>query len=1852
MSFEIKFDYRFDTNGFFSDASRRATLEEAARLWESIISDDFDDVQAGISFDITNPTNGVTQETITLTEAVDDLIVFVGAASLGGSTLGYAGPSGYSASGDVFSARISDDFRGQGAVSDFEPWAGTLTFDTGTNWHFGLGAPSAGQNDFLSVAVHEIGHILGIGTSGAFDALVSGETFTGTNARSVNGGAAVPLHDDHSHVEEGFDGDTVSLDPMLTTGTRVLLSDVDKAILADIGYEVTGFTAQGSQPAIATGSGETIFGTIVGDLIDGLGGNDQIQGNLGDDTLHGGSGQDTLFGQTGADELFGDAGNDQLQGGIGNDTLRGGAGEDVMFGQGGTDTYVVGQGEGQNTVYDFDLGSEVIRLIDSGFATANAAIAAITKPFSNVSRLTLSDGTYIDVFHGSQSGTPLTAANIELEGDVPAGNSQATGSVTISGTAREDQTLTAGTAGIADADGLGAFSYQWLRDGSAISGATGSSYTLGQSDVGDRISLRVSFEDQAGYDEALTSALTVTVQNVNDTPQGSIGINGTARQGVLLTAQTSGLSDADGLGPFSYTWLRDGAAISGATGSSYRLAQSDVDQTISLRLSYTDQQGTTEYVNSAATAAVQNVNDAPTGGVQINGNAREGSVLSARTNALADADGLGALSYQWLRDGGVINGATGSSFALTQADVGREITLRVRYTDQQGTSETVTSAATDPVQNLNEAAQGPVDITGTALQGATLMADTSGVTDSDGLGGFSYQWLRDGGQIAGATSASYQLTQHDVDTQISVRVSFVDGQGTLESLTSGASAVVQDINDAPQGSVQINGQAQEGATLIAITNGLSDADGLGSFSYQWQRAGSDIAGATGSSYALQQGDVGAAITVQISYTDGQGHLETVTSPATAAVENTNTAPQGNVTLTGIASQGETLGVDASAVTDGDGLGAFSYQWLRDGQEITGATAQSYDLGQQDVDAQMSVRVSYVDGHGTSEAVTSGPSGPVQNVNDAPQGTVQITGMAKQGATLTAGTGGIADPDGLGAFSYQWLRGETDIAGATGAQYTPVQADVGATLQVRVTYTDGQGSVETVISGATAPVENQNDPATGTLTITGNAVEGGTLTAAVNDLADDDGLGAYTITWIADGLETGVTGTTYGLTAADIGKVFSARLDFTDGFGASEVLLAEPTGPVTNTNDPVTGAVVINGEAKEGATLTADASGLSDPDGLGPFHYQWLRDGVALTGATEAEYTLVAADIGSAMSVGVFFDDQYGNAEAATSGATDLIENVNDPVTGAVHVSGTMQEGSTLTAQTDALADLDGLGTFAFVWLRDGAEVPGQTAASYDLTAADIGKELQVQVSFTDGQGTAETVTSAATTPVQNLNDAPVGAVTLTGMAKEGSALFADTSGITDADGVGPFRFVWFRDGVEQTAVETATYDLGAADIGAEIHVQITYEDGFGTQEVLTSASSGAVANRNDLPTGAVVVTGTAEVGKTLSVDTSAVADADGLGAFAYVWLRDGAVIAGADAAEYTLTPADLDAFIEARIAYTDSFGSDETLTSASFGPIGPLVKDRVEGGPTDDTLTGSTGPDDVSGGAGDDTLNGGQGDDDLNGGAGVDTAQFAGAQQSHTLTISRSGMALADRTVDGNGTDTLQDIEFLSFDSTIPLFDGNDMDLRAFAGPAALSADQMESVIELYIAYFNRAPDAVGLFFWGTAFAEGTTLDDMAKLFIDQDETRAAYPDGTSNLEFAETVYNNVLGRTPDVAGLNFWVGLLDNGAVERADFILEVLRGARADAPVDASAEFIAQQAEDQQYLEVKTDIGAYFAVHKGMSDVQEAAAAMALFDGTAAGIEASTDAIEAFFADALDAENGDFLMPLIGVLDDPFAA
>ena len=219
------------------------------------------------------------------------------------------------------------------------------------------------------------------------------------------------------------------------------------------------------------------------------------------------------------------------------------------------------------------------------------------------------------VFNGGDpGGDPEPAVYIppspglQQGGETPS-NTPATGAPAIGGTPQVGETLTAGTAGIADEDGLTkvSYTYQWTAGGSDIDGATNSTYTLSDDDEGKAIRVRVSFIDDAGNQESLTSVATVAVASApNREATGQPAISGTPQVGQTLTAGTSGIADEDGLEnvSYSYQWIAGGSDIDGATGSSYTLTSSEQGQTVQVRVTFTDDAENAESLISEATETV------------------------------------------------------------------------------------------------------------------------------------------------------------------------------------------------------------------------------------------------------------------------------------------------------------------------------------------------------------------------------------------------------------------------------------------------------------------------------------------------------------------------------------------------------------------------------------------------------------------------------------------------------------------------------------------------------------------------------------------------------------------------------------------------------------------------------------------------------------------------------------------------------------------------------------------------------------------------------------------------------------------------------------------------------------------------------------------------------------------------------------------------------------------------------------------------------------------------------------------------------------------------------------------------
>ncbi|WP_317853196.1 calcium-binding protein [Ruegeria marisflavi] len=412
--FAINFDYRFDTEGFFDDPKMRALLESAARVWEDLVQDEFANIPAGTEFTIVNPTTGE-NTTVTLTEAIDDVLVFVGSRDMG-SRPALAYPTGLDASGDVFQSRIAESFRGQGPATDFEPWAGWLALNPNVTWHLDHTTPvTPGAHDMLTHVVHQIAHILGFGISPIFFDIGAGASFDGPNALSVNNGMPIPLGPVLGHVIEGFNNNQVLMDPIIPRGVRLMPGEIDLAMLSDIGYVIDGFQPQGNRFQLSTSEGEAILGQNLRDLIDAQGGNDVVFGGAGNDILLGGTGDDTVSGGTGNDILDGGLDNDSLTGNDGDDTLRAGFGNDTLNGGSGADVFDILSGGGHITIKDFSTQDSII-LRESGFTSGDEALAAIEKPTADLSRLIFLDGTTVDIQHTPQAGTPLNKNDFLLAG--------------------------------------------------------------------------------------------------------------------------------------------------------------------------------------------------------------------------------------------------------------------------------------------------------------------------------------------------------------------------------------------------------------------------------------------------------------------------------------------------------------------------------------------------------------------------------------------------------------------------------------------------------------------------------------------------------------------------------------------------------------------------------------------------------------------------------------------------------------------------------------------------------------------------------------------------------------------------------------------------------------------------------------------------------------------------------------------------------------------------------------------------------------------------------------------------------------------------------------------------------------------------------------------------------------------------------------------------------------------------------------------------------------------------------------------------------------------------------------------
>ena len=877
----------------------------------------------------------------------------------------------------------------------------------------------------------------------------------------------------------------------------------------------------------------------------------------------------------------------------------------------------------------------------------------VDGPYSDISGATSASynlfafelGKYIKVrvtgtgsYTGSQTSTPTAKVTTPVSNIQP-----------IEGTAAVGETLTVGPITPFGAT----VTYQWQSSSdnvtySDISGATGNTYVIADTQVGKYIKVEVT--GTGPYTGSKTSTATAQVTQAVT----AIGtITGTAAVGETLTAGPITPTGAT----VTYQWQSSSdnltySDISSATSATYVLTASEVGKYIKVKAT-----GTGSYTGSKTSDATAKVTQAVTAIGAITGTAAVGETLTAGALTPSGA----TVTYQWQSSdtvGGTysnISGATSATYVLTASELNKYIKVQVTGTGSY--TGTILSAATGLVGGQPVTAIGA--ITGTAAVGETL---TAGALTPSGAT-VTYQWqscATVGGtysNISGATSATYTLAEAERGKFIKVQATGT-GSYTGTVLSAATAQVTQAVT-----AVAITGTAAVGSTLSAgVTPGTATV------TYQWQSCATvggtydNISGATSATYVLTASELNKYIKVQVTGTGS--YTGTILSAATGLVGGQPVTAIG--AITGTAAVGETL--TAGALTPSGAT--VTYQWQSSDtvggtySNISGATSATYTLAEAERGKFIKVQAT-----GTGSYTGTVLSAATAQVTQAVTA-VAITGTAAVGSTLSAGV-----TPGTATVTYQWQSSDTvggtysNISGATSATYVLTASELNKYIKVQVT---GTGSYTgTILSAATGLVGGQ--PVTAIGAITGTAAVGETLTAGALTPS------GATVTYQWQSSDTvggtysnisGATSATYTLAEAERGKFIKVQATGTGSYTGT--VLSAATAQVTQA---VT-AVAITGTAAVGSTLSAGVT-----PGTATVTYQWQSCATVggtydnISGATSATYVLTASELNKYIKVQVTGTGSYTGT--ILSAATGLVGG--QPVTAIGAITGTAAVGETLTA---------------------------------------------------------------------------------------------------------------------------------------------------------------------------------------------------------------------------------------------------------------------------------------------------------------------------------------------------------------------------------------------------------------------------------------------------------------------------------------------------------------------------------------------------------------------------------------------
>ena len=289
----------------------------------------------------------------------------------------------------------------------------------------------------------------------------------------------------------------------------------------------------------------------------------------------------------------------------------------------------------------------------------------------------------------------------------------------------------------------------------------------------------------------------------------------------------------------------------------------------------------------------------------------EDEPLIVDLSSVVDSDGMGSVGVQWQisangKSWTNISRATSQSFTPREIHVGKKLRVVISYVDGQGNLETLVSPPSTSVKNVNDKPTGAARLIGASIEDSALVVDTSSISDEDGIGGFEISWQRSSSKsdweaYPSVKSEVLRLTQDQVNYSFRAVVSYVDSHGTREVLYTSPSETIDNLDDPVQGEISIIGEPKEGITLRAISNSLSDDDGIASINISWEKSKDGrnwiaLSSLSGPILKLDQVLVGSQVRARVAVVDNFGIETNLYSQATRTIENVNNKPSGRIII--------------------------------------------------------------------------------------------------------------------------------------------------------------------------------------------------------------------------------------------------------------------------------------------------------------------------------------------------------------------------------------------------------------------------------------------------------------------------------------------------------------------------------------------------------------------------------------------------------------------------------------------------------------------------------------------------------------------------------------------------------------------------------------------------------------------------------------------------------------------------------------------------------------------------------------------------------------------------------------------